>query len=505
MTATQKPWGLILAVGIAGAVVGGGVMFFARSPHPPGGTTAAGPAATPAPNEPALIKVSPEIAAKAGIEVGHAVAGRPSRTLRVPGHVEANLYSQVVVAANTSGRITSMTAELGQRVRRGHVLGQLFAPEIADQQRVYLSMRAELDAAHAKLLRTERLVALGSVSQQELEATRASHTTHATDVEGARARLILLGVDAERLSKLTSAEEITATADIVAPGDGVITNRFVNVGQNVETGANLIGLADLSRVWVVADVFERDLSRVQMNAPVTVMSPGATGAQWHARISYIDPQVVPETRTIRVRADVENTNDRLKLGQYVEVSIETTASVPSVMVSSQAVQTIGDRHFVYVPEGDQFREREVRLGGATDAGVEVSDGLSAGDRVVVSGSFFLRAERDRLGLPLPAPLPPAKPAASTSPQPEPARFTIAVTAKGFEPGTIEAPANQEFDLVFSRTTNETCAKAVTMPSLKVKQDLPLNTPVTVRVPARRAGTLEFVCGMNMFKGSVVVK
>src|SRR5262249_11906102 len=153
------------------------------------------------------------------------------------------------------------------------------------------------------------------------------------------------------------------------------------------------------RVWVVADVFERDLSRVSMGAAVTVTSPGAAGVMWRARVSYIDPQVVPETRTIRVRSDVTNRDDSLKLGQYVEVSIEAASSAATVMIPAQAVQAIGDRHFVYVPDGDQYVEREVQLGQTAGEQVEITSGLVVGEAVVVSGSFFLRAERDRLGLP----------------------------------------------------------------------------------------------------------
>jgi RND family efflux transporter MFP subunit len=510
---STRPWGLIAAVGAVGVLAGALAMFAARpNPGAPGAQdapTTPAPAGGPAP---AALTITPEAAARAGVQTGVATEGAASRTMRLPGHVEANGYSQVVITATTAGRVTAMSVELGDRARKGQVLGQLFAPEVADQQRVYLSMRAELEAAHAKLARTERLVALGSVSKQELEATRAEHTTHATDVEGARARLGLLGVSSERLAQLTSADQISAIADIVAPSAGSVIRRAVNVGQNVEAGADLVALADLSSVWVVADVFERDLAQVGVGTPVSITSAAFPGATWRSRVSYVDPQLVPETRTVRVRADVPNGDARLKLGQYVEVSVEGRDARRAVFVPKAAVQTIGDRQFVYVPDparADQFLEREIMAGAIADDTVEVQSGIAAGERVVTSGSFFLRAERDRLGLPLPAPMtPPASPSGSvtqTPPKSPARRYEIAVTEQGFEPSRVDVPANEVIELRFTRKTDKTCATAVAIPSLDLKKDLPLNAVVAITLPARAKGEIAFVCGMNMLRGTVVVK
>jgi RND family efflux transporter MFP subunit len=421
----------------------------------------------------------------------------------VPGVVEADGYTQVAVTATPSGRVTAMRAELGSVVTRGQVLGQIFAPDVADQQRVYLSMRAELEAIHARLARTEKLVALGSVSQQELETARAAHTTHASDVEGARAKLILLGVSADRLDRLSTAADISATMDILAPRDGTIIRRTANTGLNVQAGDELLTIADLSTVWVVASVFERDFGRVAAGSRVAISNPAQPGVTRPSVISYVDPQVMPETRTARVRADVANPGRQLKLGQYVEVTIFGLKAA-AVTAPKEAVQTISDRQFVYVPDPVQparFLEREVRTGVTSGSQTEILSGLAAGDRVVTSGSFFLRAERDRLGLPLPAPL--QNPASRQSAPPS--QYDIAVTPNGFEPARISVPPNVAIQLRFTRKTDQTCATALSVPSLKLKQELPLNVPVTVRLPPSATGEIEFTCGMNMLKGTVVVR
>jgi hypothetical protein len=243
---------------------------------------------------------------------------------------------------------------------------------------------------------------------------------------------------------------------------------------------------------------------------VSITSAAFPGATWRSRVSYLDPQLVPETRTVRVRADVPNGDGRLKLGQYVEVSIESKDARRAVIVPKAAVQTIGDRQFVYVPgaaRADQFLEREVVAGAINGDTVEILSGLAAGDRVVTAGSFFLRAERDRLGLPLPAPIP--RPVAvettQTQPKPQPRRFEIAVTEGGFEPSRLEVPVHEAIELRFTRKTDKTCAKAVAIPLLDVKKDLPLNAVVAITLPARGKGEIGFVCGMSMLRGTVVVR
>jgi RND family efflux transporter MFP subunit len=502
-TMTTSHWRWMAIVGLAGIGAGaaGTYLITRRAPDSPSTSSAAAPMAAATESGPAVIQVSADAATRAGIQIGKVATSTLATDLTVPGHVEANGYTQVAVRATANGRITSFTAELGALVRRGQVLGQMFAPEVADQQRQYLSMRAELAAAHAKLVRTEELVKLGSVSQQELEAVRAEHTTHATDVEGARARLMLLGVSTDRLDKLATASDIDANTSILSPANGVIIRRAANPGLNVQVGEELVTVADLSRVWVVADVFERDLGRVKVGSHAIVRSPADPAATWPSAISYLDPQVVPETRTIRLRADVQNPGERLKIGQYVDVTVSGVKAT-SLQVPREAVQTIANRHFVYVPDptrNDRFIEREVRIGATTPSAIEILSGVSDGESVVTAGSFFLRAERDRLGLPMPPPLPPAMAA------PPVATYDIAITPTGFEPARITIDRNVPAELRFTRKTDQTCATAVSVPSLNIKRDLPLNVTVSVPIPPRATGELAFVCGMNMLKGTVVVR
>lgn len=496
---------LLTTVGIVCAAVGGGAVYLltrsprVNEPHPPANLSEP---QSPSPAGPAVMTLTRDAVTRAGLETDEVRPGGAGVSLRVPGRVEANAYTQVVLTAVAPGRVLSVAAELGTAVTRGHVLARLHSADAAEQQQILLSMRAELDAAHAKLMRTEKLAALGSVSQQELEATRAEHTRHASDVQSARSRLLLLGLSAAQVDKLSTPDDISATIDVTAPRSGVVITRQIAPGQNVETGAELFTIVDLSTVWVVSDLYERDAAGVRPGMPVKVTMASLPGRAWASTLTYLDPQVTPETRTVRARADVENPDRALRLGAYVDVEISASKVASTLQVPTAAVQNIGDRHVVYVPDPSdplRFVERAVAIGRSAPDLTEITAGLQAGERIVTVGSFFLRAERERLGLPMPA----APPAASGPSAPQ--RHEISVAAEGFVPSRVELRSGVPSELVFTRRSDKTCATEVVVPALQIRRALPLNVPVTIAVPAQPAGEVTFACGMNMLRGAIVVK
>jgi len=291
--------------------------------------------------------------------------------------------------------------ELGDHVRVGQTLLQVFSPELADHQTKYLSAKAELEAHELELARTSKLVAIGAASQQEIERLHAEHAAKLAGAQSLRSRLVLLGMPAAAIDALSPGKEIEATTDIPAPIDGVITERAVNVGLNVDTATKVFTVVDLSSVWVVGALYERDFSRVHVGSAASVIATG-TGRARQGRVSYIDPQVSADTRTARVRVEVPNPRQELRLGMYADVEVTATANRQAVMIPRSAVQNVSDRQVVYVAsqtEPGKFTERGVRLGDVSGEQVEATSGVQPGDQVVGTGSFFLRAERERLGLP----------------------------------------------------------------------------------------------------------
>ncbi len=347
------------------------------------------------------IVLTPEAVERAGITVTSVREATSAVGLRLVGVVEPNAYRQVVVTPLVAGTITSVSAELGQRVRRGQPLAAVYSPQLADAQTRFLTMRAELDAATQELRRTERLVEIGAASAQELERAQAQHTMHDTDVESARSMLKLLGFGPEQIAELRSASDISSTVSVPAPLAGVVTKRTANVGWNVEPSTGLFTVVDLSTVWVIAEVYERDFAQVSEGSQATVTTMAYPDLVLQGKVSYIDPEVNPNTRTAKLRVEVENPRGQLRLGMYADVSVADATPQAVLVVPRTAVQSVGERYVVYVvdpTEGGRFVEREVRLGHAAGEDVHVVSGLAAGDIVVDEGTFFLRAERERLGL-----------------------------------------------------------------------------------------------------------
>jgi RND family efflux transporter MFP subunit len=365
------------------------------SPPPPAtspATATAPRAATP--EEPVEVTLTPEALARAGIKVAPVGVRTSSAALTVPGTVTSNAYRETKVNTVVGGIVRQVPAELGATVRRGDVLAQVFSSDLADAQMKYLSTQAMLAADHQKLQRTETLLGIGAVSRQELEEVTAVHAAHETEVAAARQRLLLLGLTAEQVGRLADASHVVSEVTVRAPGDGVVITRAANPGQVVATGQELFVVADLTTVWVIADLYEKDFAAVGVGTDASIVIPTAEGAPRRGRVAYIDPRVDPATRTAKVRVEAPNRGD-MKLGMFVSVTVAGPAQ-RLVVVPRTAVQTLGERTIVYVALDDRrFVERPVRLGAPVGESVAVLSGLQVHERVVTEGSFFLRAEAAR--------------------------------------------------------------------------------------------------------------
>lgn len=447
------------------------------------------------------ITLSADAVSRAGIVVSAVTTNTSADGLRAPGVVEPNTYKQIIVTPLVAGRITRVAAELGQLIKRGQTIAEIFSPELADSQTRYVTARAELEAHEQELARTEKLVTLGAASKQELEHIHAEHASRLAEVQSIASRLRLLGLSAKTIESLGPGSAIDSTTGVPAPIDGVVTQRNANVGANVDPSTQLFTIVDLSTVWVVAEVFEKDFDHVRVGSQATITTRAYPGLALRGRVSYIDPQLNVETRTAKVRIEVPNAPNQLRLGMYADalLSVADGASAPSI--PRTAVQNVGDRTVVYlanVNETGKFVEREVRLGPTTGDRVSILTGLRSGDLVVTEGSFFLRAERERLGLRAKGPTG----TATTSPSQE---AQVKVTDSGFEPARVTLKAGTPARITFTRTSDKTCAIAVVFASLKIQRDLPLNTPVVTAFTAPRSGEIAFACGMNMLKGTVVIE
>ena len=392
---------LLMVVGAAGGVIWSerrsrGDSAKAQAPQARAASSAAGATESAGKGEEALeISLTPDAIARAGINIAEVKSGAAAAVLAVPATVTSNAYRDTKVNALVGGIVRDVSVELGAAVRRGEPLAVIVSSDLADAQMKYVSMRAMLEADHQKLERTQKLVALGSASRQELEEVTALHTGHETEVAAARQRLLLLGLSSDRLDRLQNAAQVVSEVTVPSPADGLVITRSVNPGQVVNSGQELFVVTDLATVWVIGDLYERDFPRVRVGSQATVTVPSAPDGKIQGRVAYIDPRVDPATRTAKVRVEVSNRSGDLRLGMFVTVAFQTNATEHVTVVPRAAVQTIGDRSVVYVPadsDEGKFVERRVKLGARSGEFVQVLEGLKPGDKVVTEGSFFLRAE-----------------------------------------------------------------------------------------------------------------
>jgi cobalt-zinc-cadmium efflux system membrane fusion protein len=343
------------------------------------------------------VELGPDDLKKAQVRTVHVDMKETSSTLRVPGIVNPDEYREVHVTPLVGGIVRQVPVVLGDHVRRGQVIAVIFSSDLADAETGYLVMSAELEADHKKLERTEKLVKLGAASQQEEEDVAADHAAHEAHVWAALEKLKLLGATDGEIAALKKAEQIDANFSVPAPINGIVLTRTANLGLVANMSQELFTVADLSTVWVMASINEKDFSVIHAGTTAAVTAPAYPGRVWKGRVVYIQPQVDPNTRTAQARIEVANPDENLRLDMYMDVAF-MSATGKGLAVPESAVQAIGEKQYVFLPVSDSdgsFAVREVKLGPASNGFYPVLDGLKLNDEVVKDGSFILKAEAIR--------------------------------------------------------------------------------------------------------------
>ncbi|MGH9871861.1 MAG: efflux RND transporter periplasmic adaptor subunit [Pyrinomonadaceae bacterium] len=312
------------------------------------------------------------------------------------GVVQANTYKETPIVSLVGGIVRAVSAELGQNVKRGQRVAVVFSNDLADAQSKYLVAVASLDEHHRHHMRTMKLVEIGAASRQDLEMATSQYREAESNLANLRQKLLLLGMTAQRIDALNSTSQISSEVSVTAPSNGTITNRSVNPGEVIEANKEMLRVTDLSTVWVVGQVYEKDLATVRVGSGASITSDAYPNRVFRGRVSYVDPKIDPATRTAQVRIELANPGQMFKIGMYVNVAFGALGVAEKTMpvVPKDAMQAIGNQQIVFVAtvKPTEFILRPVRLGAESNGVYPVLEGLSAGDRVVTEGSFLLRAE-----------------------------------------------------------------------------------------------------------------
>lgn len=477
---------LFAAVGLVVLGVVAGV-WWGRAPAAPTVPAPATPGQAPAISGVAPASVS---SVSAGMVVAPAEATVQGADLSVPGVVEPDGYRQVEVTTLLGGTVMDVLVVPGGAVAPGQVVARLRSPELADEFQQWRTTLADREVVANRLTRVTRLAAIGAASRQELEQVQADEVRSAAEVEARRSRLLRLGVAEARLSAAAGADGLPDTFDVRATARGVVVDRVVNPGTNVEAGDRVITLAETTAVWVTASVYTPDLMRVRVGQAAEVVTDAFPGRTWAGRVTYIDPSLTPESRTARVRVELASPDGALRFGMLTRVTLHESPGTSVVTVPRSAIQWIGAVPVVYVQQpGGDVTSRPVTVRDDGGGRVTVTSGLAPKELVVVEGAFALRAEGARRGATLPTAA---------------VERVVEITAAGLVPPRVTVPAGTPVDLVLIRRVEQTCGTEVSIPELGIRRDLPLGERVVVRIPPRDPGELAFSCGMDMLKGVIVV-
>jgi len=312
------------------------------------------------------------------------------------GVVQANTYKETPVVALVGGIVRTVNAELGQNVKKGQSVAVVFSNDLADTQSKYLAAVASLDEHHRHHMRTMKLVEIGAASRQDLEMATSQYREAETNLANLRQKLLLLGMTSAHIDALISTSQISSEVQVTSPSTGTITNRSVNPGEVIEANKELLRVTDLSTVWVVGQVYEKDLATVRVGSSANITSDAYPNRVFRGRVSYVDPKIDPATRTAQVRIELANPKQIFKIDMYVNVAFGTlgVAEKTTPVVLKDAVQTIANQQIVFLAtdKPTEFVLRPVRVGAESNGSYPVLEGLNVGDRVVVEGSFLLRAE-----------------------------------------------------------------------------------------------------------------
>jgi len=345
------------------------------------------------------ITVSPEVVQRAGIKiepVGEQVSTDTASSAVTTGIVQANAYRATPVVTLVGGIVRRVNAELGQTVARGQTMAVVFSDELAQAESRYLTVQADLEEHHKHHARTTKLVEIGAASREELEQATTKLRSAESELASQRQRLLLLGLSPQRISSLRSSEQVSSEVSLPSPVSGTVIARSANPGEVIQADKEILRVADLSSVWVIGQVYEKDLARIKVGSGASITSEAYPGRVFRGQVSYVDPTLDQATRTAQVRIELANPGQTLKIGMYVNVAFATLGGAESTIavVPANAVQNINNQQvvFVAVNEANVFAMRPVRLGPEASGRYPVLEGVSVGDRIVTEGSFQLRAE-----------------------------------------------------------------------------------------------------------------
>lgn len=318
--------------------------------------------------------------------------------LDFPGTIELDERKVANLTTLVRGRATEVRVDLGQEVEPGTVLATLESREFGDAQSAYLKAKATLYVVtraykRARALLKEEIISVAEGQRREGEMVRAQ-----AEARESYQRLRLMGMNDEQIEELARRQSIRSRVYITAPFHGFVIARNIVVGEVVETTETMFVVADLSQMWVIADVPEKDIPFLPVKGTsraesIEIRLPSYPDTVLRGPLTYVGNVVDPKTRTLRVRLELPNPDFRLKAEMYALIRMYSKPEENVLTVPQAAVQSRREEHFVFVQSARAtFEVRWVETGESNGEVTKILDGLQEGDRIVTKNAFTLKSE-----------------------------------------------------------------------------------------------------------------
>lgn len=390
MTTPPRRNALPATLALLAATVGGGFAlgyFVAtrQAPQPPSAHVAA-----PRPSGPVRVRLPDSLRANAGVRVEPVTRARLAPTLELTGSVDFDPDRVADVGGRISGRVARIFVRSGDVVAPNAPLLTIVSPTLGELLSSSLSARAQLGAARAQLVRLQTLAAEQLATGVELDEARARVATLNAELRGVEQRVRAMG---GRQSDVSSASGITLRSPIA----GRVITRNALVGQVIDPTETMIRVADLSRVLVVLNAFERDVGRVREGDQVRIQSESHRDRRFEGLVAQVNSTVETETRTVQIEVRVDNPEELLRPGQFVTARINVRGEVrQAIAVPRSAIVLLEGQPTVFVEvEPGLFEPRPVGLEAGDSERVELTRGVREGESVAIEGVFALKSELQR--------------------------------------------------------------------------------------------------------------
>ncbi|MCF8160906.1 MAG: efflux RND transporter periplasmic adaptor subunit [Polaromonas sp.] len=320
------------------------------------------------------VRISTDKVQKLGVRTEAAQLRTLDRIVRASGRIEPDERRVYAISPKFEGYVERLFVNVtGQAVGKGQTLFEVYSPELVSAQREYA-------------------IAVQGVNSLKDAASQAQ-AGMAQLADASLARLRNWDISEAQIKALAETGATTRTLSFRSPVSGIVMEKKALQGMRFMPGEALYQIADLSSVWVIADVFEQDIGLVKNGARASVSINAYPEKTFAGRVSYVYPTLNPETRTVPVRVELANPGGLLKPGMFAQVALPVGAKGQVVTVPVSAVIDSGTRQIVLIDQGaGRYESREVKLGARSDTHVEVRDGVQAGEPVVVAANFLIDAE-----------------------------------------------------------------------------------------------------------------